>query len=196
MCPSTSNQTPPASFAVTLHLVKLSSSSSALTFLLGRENPAQLFAATCYFLRVCQQPKILAVLLTPSSTCSLPERCIYNTVSKSSTSLTLPRKLLPSASQQSVTSTSRSNCNTVCSDIFKLTPVCPLIRSCHGCLKVTFSVYGVNKEMTFRVVLTLFRPDFMLQNCFNKRCTTGICYWSSFIYIFSMFDIKNVFFDI
>ena len=111
---------------------------------------------------VCQQPKILAVLLTPSSTCCLPKRCIYNIASKSSTSLTLPRKLLPSASQQSVTSTSQSNSNTVCSDIFRLTPVCPLIISSHGCLKVTFSVSGVNKKMTFSVVLTLFRPDFML----------------------------------
>lgn len=100
-----------------------------------KENPAQLFAATFC---VCNQPKIPSVLLTPSSTCSLPEWCIYNAVSKSSSFLTLPRKLLPSASQQCVTSTSQSNSNTVCSDIYKLTPVCSLISSSHGGLKLTF----------------------------------------------------------
>lgn len=130
-----------ASFAVTLHPLKLSSSSSTLTFLFGRKillSSLQQPATFC----VCNRPKILPVLLTPSSTCTLPERCIYNTVSKSSTSLTLPRKLSPSASQQSVTSTSQSNSNTVCSDICKLTPVCSLISSSHGCLKLTFFSLG------------------------------------------------------
>lgn len=66
------NQTPPASFAQTLHPVRLSSSSSAVTFLFGRKillSSLQQPATFC----VCNHPKILPVLLTPSSTRSLPE---------------------------------------------------------------------------------------------------------------------------
>ena len=136
MCLSTSNQTPPASLAVNLHPVKLSWDSLAVTFVFGRKvllSSLQRPATFC----VCNQPKIFPVLLTPSSTRSLPEWCIYSTLSKSSPLLTVPREPLLSASQQSVTSTCRSNSNTVCSDIYKLPPICPLISSSHGCLKFT-----------------------------------------------------------
>lgn len=148
MCLSTSNQTPPASFAPgQTFLILLSCDISV-----WKENPAQLFAATFC---VCNQPKILPVLLMPSSTRSLPEWCIYNTVSKSSSFLTLPRKLLPSASQQFVTSTSQSNSNTVCSDIYKLTPVCSLISCSHGGLKLTFfSVWSLFNSFQTRFMLS------------------------------------------
>lgn len=68
MCLSNSNQTtsssPCSHFAPGQTFLRLFSCDISV----WKENPAQLFAATCYFLCVCNQPKIFPVLLTSSST--------------------------------------------------------------------------------------------------------------------------------
>lgn len=107
----------------------------------GKENLAQLFAESCYFLCVTT-PEYSLSYWRPLQPVLFPSD-VFTTLSKMSSSLTLPRKLLPSASQQSVTSTSKSNSSTVCSEVYKLNPVCSLISSSHRCLELTFfSLWG------------------------------------------------------
>ena len=126
MCLSSSN--------FLLSSVKLSSSSSAVTFSLEGKSCSALCSDLLLFC-VCNKPKIFSLShWRPVQPVLCPSDVFTTPCPKFSSPATRPRKLLPSASQRSVTSTSQSNSNTVCSDKYKLPPVCSLISFSHGCI--------------------------------------------------------------
>lgn len=137
--------------------------STFLIPLLGHfclEGKSCLALCSSLLLCVCNQTKILPVLLTHSSTCSLPEGDVFTTLCPNPPHPSLCQgKAFPTASQLSVTSTSQSNCNTVCSDKYKLTPVGSFI------LKLTFISMWKQQDDIMWFFYTPFRLDFM-------RCTT------------------------
>lgn len=92
---------------------------SAVTHLFCEEGPAQLFAATWELPPCAAAPKIHRVPVTPSSTCFLPDWCMYSAASKPFPFPAVPRKLLPPASQRTVTSKSHIQLRDVCPDIHK-----------------------------------------------------------------------------
>lgn len=119
-CLSTSKQTklPSSNFAPTQTFLILLSCDISVC----EESPAQLFAAPCYFL--CVQPARNTPCPTDAQFNLFSARVMYLQHCPTPPHLSLCQgNFCLLRLQQSVTSTSQSNSNTVCSDIYKLTPI-------------------------------------------------------------------------
>lgn len=135
-----------------------------------KENPAQSFAATCYFLCVTSQKYSLSYwrpvqpVLCPSD--------VFTTLCPNPRLSLCQGKFCLLRHRQSVTSLCQSNSNTVCSDIYL---ICPMISSSHGCLE--FISFRLKGKQGYGMWCNSFQTRHWKR--ILLRCTTGICYWSS-----------------